>query len=325
MMHKTVIKPAALRHDYALRITGVLCRLSTNSRSLGAKFRRWYEVDRHWPVDFSMRVLVSPGTGGPAKPPHFRGMKHLVVASFGDENVFVFDLARRQVTATVSTEMVEDQNFWDRTLLPIAIGVLGPGLGVVPVHAACLVVDGAGMLIAGTSGAGKSTLSVALAQHGFKYLSDDWTYLTSDSGRLLAHGMGVPAKLLPDAPRHFPFLASYRLGTALNQELAYELPAQEVGAKVEYVCEPQWFIFLDRSAESGVQLAQVSGADARLYIEHSVERLPPELDHLVCTRSSIIGRISQLSCWKLTYGGTPQVAVSALCQFVEQQRRRGCA
>ena len=73
--------------------------------------------------------------------------------------------------------------FWDRILLPIALGVLGPALGVVPVHSACLAIDGAGLLIAGASGAGKSTLSVALAQEGFDFISDDWTYLSLNHGK----------------------------------------------------------------------------------------------------------------------------------------------
>ena len=320
-MREIVINSAALCHGYALRIAGALCMLSTNAPRLGATLRRWRTDDTNSASDFSMQVRVSPGNGAAPIPPHFRGLKHLVVASFGEENVFAFDLVRRRVTATVSADMADDKNFWNRILLPIAIGVLGPAVGVVPVHSACVMIDGAGVLIAGASGVGKSTLSVALARRGFTYLSDDWTYLTSDRGRLLAHGMGIPAKLLPDAIKHFSFLNSYPVGIALNQELAYELPAQEIGAKVEYVCEPQWFLFLERSTESGCRVAPVSGSDARLYIEHSVERLPAELDDMVRTRSSVIDQISQLSCWKLTYGGSPQVAVSALQEFLARQRQ----
>ena len=90
--------------------------------------------------------------------------------------------------------------------LPIAMGVLGPAVGVVPVHAACLTFDGWEMFIAGDSGAGKSTLSVALAQHGFGYISDDWSYLTLQRDQLVSHGMSVSAKLLPDAVKYFPAL-----------------------------------------------------------------------------------------------------------------------
>ena len=129
-------------------------------------------------------------------------------------------------------EVAADHGFWDHILLPITMGVLGPAVGVVPVDAACLTFDGEGMLIAGDSGAGKSTLSVALAQNGFGYISDDWSYLAMHSGQITAHGMSVPAKLLPDAMKHFPALARYSLAPALNGELAYELSPNELGAQV---------------------------------------------------------------------------------------------
>lgn len=267
-----------------------------------------------------MRILVSPGERANIGASHFRGLSHVVVASFGPGNVFLFDLARRQVVGTVSEATAAEQMFWDRILLPIAVGVLGPAVGVLPVHCACLAMDGMGALIAGPSGVGKSTLAVALAQHGFDYLSDDWTYLRERDGRLLAHGMGVPAKLLPDAIRHFPLLANYAVGIALNQEPAYELPAEETGARVETSCEPRWLFFLQRSTERGCKIAPMAAAEARRYLERSVERLPVELGEMIQTRSSIIDRISSLPCWSLRYGGPPQVAAGALKKFFAKQQ-----
>jgi hypothetical protein len=244
-----------------------------------------------------------------------------VIASFGPNNVFTFDLARHNIVATISEEVAGDRAFWDRTLLPIAVGVLGPALGVVPVHCACLVIDNAGLLIAGESGAGKSTLSVALAQSGFDFISDDWTYLSLNGRKLIAHGLSIPAKLLPDAIQHFPLLAQYTLSPALNQELAYELPAQNVGAQVLSSCEPRWFLFLERVAAEQCRLDPISVDEARHYIDTSVERLPSELQEMCDRRSSIIAHVPRLSCWKLRYGGPPAVAVRGLQGFRMMQRQ----
>jgi hypothetical protein len=320
MAREIVLDNTTLRYQHRLRLAGAQCHVSSNSGILGDTLRGWIQEQpqQEWET-FSLRVLVGDDKANDAVgAPHFRGLGHVVVASFGPANIFVFDLLRRAITATVSQEIAEQPAFWDRTLLPIALGVLGPAVGVVPIHAACLAVNGEGMLIAGASGMGKSTLSVALAQNGFDFISDDWSYLTLCQGRLLAHGMSVPAKLLPDAVTHFPFLSQYRVGVALNQELAYELPIQEVGAAVRTCCEPRWFLFLERSSRPGCRFVPVSADQARQYVLRSVERLPSELSHLVPARDRTIARLQQLSCWKLIYGGPPRVAVDGLQQFLAE-------
>ncbi len=129
-------------------------------------------------IGFRMRITVDESSSEGVGEAHFRGLHHVVVASFGRSNVFVFDVLRRTVSANVSRVVARDHRFWKEKLIPIALGVLGSAMGLVPVHCACLESDGDGLLIAGVSGAGKSTLSVALAKSGFRYVSDDWTYIS---------------------------------------------------------------------------------------------------------------------------------------------------
>src|ERR1700678_1370999 len=165
MVCEIVIDDAGLNCSYKLDLAGALCRLSTNSPALGEALRAWQPADAYSvSPPFDMRVRVNHGASASVGRPHFRGMRHLVIASFGEANIFVFDLLRRNVSAIISEKVVGDSKFWDRILLPISVGILGSAVGVVPVHSACLQIDGAGILIAGPSGAGKSTLSVALAQ-----------------------------------------------------------------------------------------------------------------------------------------------------------------
>jgi hypothetical protein len=52
-----------------------------------------------------------------------------------------------------------------------------------PLHAACVSLNGRGVLVPGASGSGKSTLSVTLVRAGFDFLSDDTVFLaSSDEG-----------------------------------------------------------------------------------------------------------------------------------------------
>ena len=199
-------------------------------------------------------------------------------------------------------------------------------MGLVPVHCACLESEGDGLLIAGVSGAGKSTLSVALAEGGFNYISDDWTYISQRQHGIVAHGTSAPVKLLPDAVQHFQNLGEHRLQTSMNGELAYELDIADVfGAQVKPECEPRWLIFLERMQQAGTEFVPMSSADALRYINSCVEKLPAQLSTAAALREQTIESVSLLPCWLFRYGGTPQFAVKRLWEFVANHRAEACA
>ncbi|KQN37512.1 hypothetical protein ASG37_10750 [Sphingomonas sp. Leaf407] len=89
-----------------------------------------------------------------------------------------------------------------------------------PLHATCVAVRGAGVLITGRSGSGKSDLALRLIDRGAVLVSDDYTHLRRDgdtlvatppariAGRIEVRGVGivplphlasVPVRLLVDA------------------------------------------------------------------------------------------------------------------------------
>jgi hypothetical protein len=269
-----------------------------------------------------MENVVEQDNGSPIGAPQFRGMHHLVVASFGIANVFVFDLLRRHVGARVSSTLAADRHFWRQKMLPIMAGVMGASNGVLPMHAACLAFEGSGLLVAGRSGAGKSTLSAAMAQCGFDYISDDWTYLSEKRAKLSAYGAFAPVKLLPDACQHFKSLANQSLGISMNGELAYEVDPKIVfGVTIAHRCEPRWLVFLERFSGQGSEFTPLHALETRAYLESSVERLPPQLAEASTRRAEIIDAVSTLPCWSFRYGGSPQYAALELRAFVEMRKQ----
>ncbi len=318
-MNVVTINPAEMLHRYRLELAGAACEVATNSQDLGSSLATWRAGDSGDGTNtFTMQVLVNSAIEHQPAHPHFRGLHHIVVASFGTANVFVFDLLRRNVVASVSKTIARDRRFWDDLLLPIAMGILGAAVGVIPVHCACLTVGDEGLLVAGASGAGKSILSLALAQHKFGFISDDWTYLSLRRETLVAHGLSVPIKLLPDAVEYFPSLADYSLQIALNQELAYEVPPDKLGADVRLSCIPRWFFFLERTATPGCRFDAIPPCEAHQYIHSGVEPLPAQLKEVQERRSDVIDRISQMSCWRFRYGGSPALAAREIREFTSQ-------
>jgi len=313
----------ALPYSMELCFAGAACDLRTNSFQLARVLKSLsISTDDAVPSGFNMRVVVNESSDEDAGEPHFRGLHHVVTAFFGSSNVFVFDILRRTVSASVSVATARDDRFWKEKLIPIALGVLGSAMGLVPVHCACLELQGDGLLIAGVSGAGKSTLSVALSKSGFNYVSDDWTYISRLGEGIVAHGTSAPVKLLPDAVEHFQNLQGHRLQRSMNGELAYEVDIEEAfGAQVERACEPRWLIFLERTQQAGAIFTPMSSAGARSYVSSSVERLPPQLHEAVAMREQTIGRVALLPSWRFRYGGTPQFAAKELREFVAHRRQ----
>jgi hypothetical protein len=302
-------------------LAGAGCILSTNSAALAENIERSAVP---WPgiTVCELNVDVSAGDASPLDTAHFRGMHHVVVASFGAANVFVFDLRRRVVTAKVSSAVAHDEEFWARVLLPIMAGTLGAAIDVLPLHSACLARDGFGVLIAGESGAGKSTLAVALAQRNFDYISDDWTYCTTSSGELIAHGTAARVKLLPDAARHFSQLNRHEVHVSMNGELAFEVPVEQAfGARLERHCTPRMLIFYCRTDEPATRFTPLDSSVARRYIEGNVERLPDQLAEASKVRSSLMDAVAALPCWKFECSGSPARVAQELDTFFEARRK----
>jgi hypothetical protein len=304
-----------------LEVAGCKCVFSTNNHLLFESLKRWRtHEDSETVIDFEMRIQVDPRLMREAGAlPQFRGLQQFVFAVFHSREMFLFDLFQRTVTAAVSEETAADREFWNSVLIPIALGVLGPMMGVAPLHCACLGCNGMGMLVAGISGAGKSTLAVALAKEGFALVSDDWTYVRREKGNLSAYGLHVPVKLMPECSRFFEELTALRLKLSLNGELAFEVDAAEtLGVNVAQRCVPNCVVFLERCGKEESSFEPLARESARRYFTRSAEVLPPQLAAAAAEREAIIEQVTNRDCWLFRYGGTPQQGARALRRFYEE-------
>jgi hypothetical protein len=319
-MRALIFDESRLPLDGVIEVVGRTGRVATNDQGLLNILSSICAPQSNGAAAFSLLAFVHQGSSPSAELPYFRGLHHLVFAKFGPSNLFVFDIANRIIRAAITGELAHDRAFWQQRLLPMAVGVFGAGIGVLPLHAACLSIDGRGLLIAGASGTGKSTLSLALAKNGADFISDDWTYIAYDDGELCAHGMSAPVKLLPDAAEYFPELRQHHLQISLNGELAYELPpGDSLKLRVEGQCNPDCLVFYERAPTGEPDLVRLSGEQARRYIRASVEPLPLQLSRIAEQRERIASRIAELPCWQFRHSGSPHLAAQTLHAFFAPQ------
>jgi hypothetical protein len=326
-MRRHTIDNDALPIATQLAVAGCRCVVHTNTESVIFSLRKWRTTEAvGFENQFELAVLVDDGPQRQETLPQFRGRGQFVFATFHGTEMFVFDLLRRRITAVVSEETARDNRFWEAVLIPIAMGVMGPMLGVAPLHSACLETGGRGMLLAGVSGAGKSTLATALAMEGMALVSDDWIYASEKNGLATVHGLGVPVKLMPDTARYFDQLRGEEPRVSLNGELAYEVDARMLGIKVSGSCEPECIVFLER-AEGKSRITPVEASRAREFFEGSAEPLPLEFGEAADGRRRIIQAVVERDCWHFRYGGTPRDGARKLRRFFEETYdvERACA
>ena len=306
-----------------LMIAGAHCAFATNSEQILTSVSRWRCPEQpRSSRTFEMNVLFDaslPSDRDVMTQTHFRGLHHLVFATIGAHEVFVFDLLRKQVAGAVSQASATDAAFWNSYWLPITVGIMGTTLGAVPVHSACLDLNGKGLLVAGISGAGKSTLSVALTRCGFSLVSDDWTYLSREADTLIAHGINAPVKLLPDAIQYFPELIGRAPKMWFNGELAFEVEPEtfsQNGAVLQ--SRPHWLMFLERTATAGCDFVPCSADDSQAFFESAAERLPKQVPEASSARNHVIQDLASCAAWRVRTGESPQVTANAIRQFCER-------
>jgi hypothetical protein len=97
------IDQTALAFSMELCFAGAPCDLRTNSLELARALERLSISGGDYELSgFGMRVIVDGASREPIGEPHFRGLHHVVTASFGRSNLFVWDILRRTLSASVS-------------------------------------------------------------------------------------------------------------------------------------------------------------------------------------------------------------------------------
>jgi hypothetical protein len=315
---------ASLSFEARFLVAGSVWLIASNSAEILTAARETFPScdDATAPAALTINCFVDSHIreSPPWPQPHFRGLDHLVYAAYGPGSSMLIDLHRRRVMGLFSPAMAADLAYWKRVLLPILLGITSAAIGISALHCACLVRDGRGLILGGASGAGKSTLAVQLALEKFAYLSDDWTYFSRSDSKLLAWGLPIPVKLLPDTVNYFPELSKAQLAPSLNGELAYEVdPDVFFGIDRSLCCEPQWLVFIERSGEPRATFRRIGSKEAFSRFASELERLPACISDLRDLQLQTIAALVDRECWVLQHGLTPALVAQELSRFCQDR------
>jgi hypothetical protein len=282
---------------------GFLLRIITNSQDvLDAAWESW----NHYPCQafpgdaIEFRVVVQR-EGQVCGVPSHRAQGHLYSVVSDVDNFACLDLRALRGSMFVSSATAADHARLRWFFVESLAYTLLAQRYVVPVHAACVAREGAGILLSGKSGAGKSTLAYACARAGWTYISDDAVFLLPDSVERIAIGRHRQVRFRPDAPRLFPELEGFLSRTRPNGKVGIEVSVDELPqVQAAEQARVAAVVVLEREAASDALLEPIA---MEAVLDRMLSDMPsygPEVNQM---HEQTIRRLEGVLAFRLRYSG----------------------
>lgn len=222
---------------------------------------------------------------------------HLVWSIADAENAVICDLAQGTAAIWVTDAAVAQTEYFRYFFLEAA-AMSGISRHATAIHAGCVALDGAGILLCGDSGAGKSTLTYACTRSGWTYITDDGSYLVHGCDDPMVVGNCSQVRFRPTAEALFPELHGkpviQRGGVG---KPSIELPTNPGSAiRTARSATIRHIVFLNRGAATE-ELKVFPRAVARLYMQQTVHCMP----HRVTEQMEEIERLLAVPIYELCY------------------------
>ena len=229
------------------------------------------------PIQSDVHVVEEGAAECPAAPV-FRMMLPLVTAVADANNYSIVNLQQNSVQISISRATLQHRLYAKYFLLG-APGCCIATRFTTPVHAACVALDGRGILLCGDSGAGKSTLSYACARSGWTYICDDGFYLQNCGcdGRV-GTGDCYHVRFRPSAAELFPEIRGLDITPRAAGKPSIELST----SPMSHVTRAQsthidFMVFLNRRAGDTPELRPYNADVARQWMRQGLYGSPESL------------------------------------------------
>jgi len=275
--------------------------IATNSTDvLDAAAQSWGTFSKLFdtePIRMQIGVTTSSSSECPP-PPACRVRDHLTTNIADGENFAICDHAQGYSLVWVTTATLQHRDYFRYFFLDSSAMCCIAARYATGIHAGCVALGGAGLLLCGDSGAGKSTLSYACARAGFTYVSDDGSYLVHNRDDRLVVGNSSQVRFRPSARNLFPELRS----CTVMRRAGFGKPSVEMATGVHPSLETsntaviRHIVFLNRNVQNQ-ELAVFPTGAARLYMLQRVHCMP----YLGSLHTQAIDRLLQVDAFELRY------------------------
>jgi hypothetical protein len=266
-----------------------------------------------------IRLLLSDGnSAGRTEEPTFRSQGHLLSIVIDKENFAVLDLNAGFAFGWATTATALNQEYLRQCLLDVMIYPLLEIRHLITLHAACVIHNGKGILLAGKSGSGKSSLSYACARRGWTFVSDDASAFRREAPFPMVIGHPQKFRFREPVGELFPEFQGLKSTLRAYGKPTIEVPTKTIDEiRLADESDVDAIVFLNRPAYNGTepQLVPLSPEEAWKRLSFSVWAVQlPEYEQ----RLTALERLLAVPTYEMHYSEFGP-AIDLLERFVEQE------
>jgi hypothetical protein len=250
---------------------GFSAKIVTNSPAvLAGAEESWGHFQKRFdepPLHYDITVVEG---GSPDCPPPTvcRGRHDVGLQIADEENFAVMHLRQGLAYGWITQAVAENAPYLRYAFLESVVPVLLEGQYLTSVHAACVELNGRGVLLCGDSGAGKSTLAFACARSGWGFLADDACRLLRHSEERAVVGNPHQMRFRESATELFPELKKQCVTRRSTGKLGIELPTATLPQiRRIFGCPVDYIVFLNRGEIERPRLTSFPKNEAMQWLE----------------------------------------------------------
>jgi hypothetical protein len=271
--------PLQYRAEFPLHATyyalGFPLEISTNSvEVIAAAEESWGAFPKLYSNE-SVHLRIGVAQNGQdelPRAPILRAQRNMITIISDAENFAVCDVTGGFAFSWITPGMIADRAFFRYHFLDLMTGLLLTPKHFAIIHAACVALDGRGVLLCGHSGAGKSTLAFACGEQGWTFISDDAAYAPRKNPSRTVLGNPLYLRLREDAPDIFGQLRGRPVVRRQNGEQGFEILTDSLpGFATAFQCEIHHIVFLNRGDFERAELSPFSRDEARRQLNDVLE------------------------------------------------------
>ena len=298
---------------------GFPLELVTNSEKvLEAAEESWGEFSQQFeiaPIQLRIGVLEDGSIECPTGPV-FRAHLNILVGIADVSNFCITDVVQGSSFAWLTAAATSHRNYLRYHYLEaVALAHIANRYSA-PIHAACVELDGHGVLLCGESEAGKSSLSFACARAGWTYISDDASFLLNGRSDRRVVGNCHMVRLRPSARELFSEVEGKPLTPRVTGKPSIELRTATMPdiARAES-SDVSSIVFLNRKDPDVQELVPFARESAQKFIDQRLFGL----EELRKRQDASVARLLSAGIYELRYRDL-EWAVDRLARLVRESR-----
>jgi hypothetical protein len=306
-----------------LSAMGKTIRLETNSSTIQQAVRRalaCYEGIPSGRPEFLWRIVGEASLDSKTPWPELTVAcdAGLYCINLGQRNFLAVDLEAQEAVGFLAEDLVQHEAGFKWPLLATLFSISARALRLTALSAACVALDGKGVLISGPSESGKTTACYLAERIGLQFHADHITFLECEDYHLTAWGEFWPVVFHAETLDFLPELSATTQPFRHRRRTYLHLEKTRLSSAVQHRVTPVAYVFLGRQKAEAARITPLDALECAVRLKENF--LFGQDESLEPRRNAVWRALSRLPAYTLEYGSDPAEAVDALATLLRGER-----